>query len=67
MNQAYKDIVYSSYHRTILDLMSRVEDNDGRGLTLQEINPELESRVWDAIDSRNVARMSAIIKELERI
>ena len=47
----------------IMDAMARIE---GSGM-FQEQYPELEARIWDAIDSRNIARLQSIIKELDGI
>lgn len=54
-----------SLTKTIMGLMNTIEDR--RGLMFQEIDKDLEARIFETIDSKNAFRLSLLITELETI
>jgi len=51
--------------RKIAKMMNRIEDINDK--MLHEIDPDLEKKCFDAMDSNNICKMNQIIKKLDEM
>lgn len=51
--------------KSIMSKMAIIEK--GSKKTFEDLYPKLEPEIWDAIDSKNVAKLSAVIKKLDDV
>jgi len=54
-----------TYNNKIMNLMAAVESQTK--VMFQDSHPELETEIWEAIDSKNVARLNTIVKKLDGV
>lgn len=54
-----------TYNNKIMNLIAAVESQTK--VMFQDSHPELETEIWEAIDSKNVARLNTVVKKLDGV